>query len=702
MCGGVEVEDDGRPLPESLIGGRQGRLVLAYLVCERHRPVSARGARRAAVGRGAARIVVGVAERGDLPPAPPAHRGRPRRPAVVASTAGAYQLLLPAGSRVDLEELVAAVEEAEERPAAARPIGRSLPHARRGGRGAGLPRRRLRVGRRAASHGPRPAGAGRARAVGRPPRCRRGRSRDRGGPRRASISTPPRRPRTASSCARWPPPASAARRCASGSGAGSRWSRSSASTRRPRPRRVYLEILDATPPAPVTTAACRRASSPSCSPTSSSRRRCGSEHPTAMAAALERHDALVGEVVAAHGGTLLKSKLEGDATVSVFARATACAAAALALLDALDAEPWPEGAAPRLRMAMHTGEAFERGGDYFGPALNRAARLRSLAGAGEVLLSQAVAELVRDHLPDDVRASRPRPPRPARPVARRERLRAGRGPPMPRRAERRDRGRRRSSDRRSRPRSPARVRSSAAATSSAARRGSGESAAAGEPAGGVHRRRAGRRQVAAGRRARAARRTPRAASCSTAAATRTSPRRCSRSSRRCGSSHPRSARRGCRAVRGVDELGAVVPELAELLGRRGAGVRADPDTERLALFDAVTQLLRAASSEAPVLLVLDDLHWAGKTTLSLLRHLLRGAEDDAAARRRHLPRHRARAHPPAGRDARRPPPRRRRRSHHARRARRRPTSPPTSRRSATPTAPSGASWPRSPRATRSS
>ena len=55
-------------------------------------------------------------------------------------------------------------------------------------------------------------------------------------------------------------------------------------------------------------------------------------------------------------------------------------------------------------------------------------------------------------------------------------------------------------------------------------------------------------------------------------------------------------------------------------------VRADPDTERLALFDAVTNLMGAASGEAPVLIVLDDLHWAGKTTLSLLRHLLRAAK----------------------------------------------------------------------------
>ena len=60
---------------------------------------------------------------------------------------------------------------------------------------------------------------------------------------------------------------------------------------------------------------------------------------------------------------------------------------------------------------------------------------------------------------------------------------------------------------------------------------------------------------------------------------------------------------------------------------RPAATRADPDTERYALFDAVTQLLVAAAAESPVLLVIDDLHWAGKTTLPLLRHVLRDAGD---------------------------------------------------------------------------
>src|SRR5262249_37250824 len=53
-----------------------------------------------------------------------------------------------------------------------------------------------------------------------------------------------------------------------------------------------------------------------------------------------------------------------------------------------------------VRVGVHTGEAQLRDGDYFGPTLNRAARIRALAGAGHVLLSQATAELVAERLPD--------------------------------------------------------------------------------------------------------------------------------------------------------------------------------------------------------------------------------------------------------------------------------------------------------------
>ena len=53
----------------------------------------------------------------------------------------------------------------------------------------------------------------------------------------------------------------------------------------------------------------------------------------------------------------------------------------------------------RVRMALHMGAAEERGGDYFGPPVNRVARLLSAAHGGQVLLSLPTHEMVRDQLP---------------------------------------------------------------------------------------------------------------------------------------------------------------------------------------------------------------------------------------------------------------------------------------------------------------
>lgn len=102
----------------------------------------------------------------------------------------------------------------------------------------------------------------------------------------------------------------------------------------------------------------------------------------AMAAALAEHDAAIAAAVAAHRGTLLKTKGEGDSTVSVFDRATDALAAAA---DAQRAVALP------VRMAVHTGPAEARDGDYFGPTLNRAARLRAIAHGGQVICSEAAA-----------------------------------------------------------------------------------------------------------------------------------------------------------------------------------------------------------------------------------------------------------------------------------------------------------------------
>lgn len=124
-------------------------------------------------------------------------------------------------------------------------------------------------------------------------------------------------------------------------------------------------------------------------------------NPAAMSVALVRHDALLIEAVEQAGGRLIKSMGEGDSTVSVFVRADDGVRAALAANAALAEESWPDGAVIRVRSALHTGVAELRDAQYFGPVLNRTARLRSLAEAGEVLVSSVVAELVGAHLPED-------------------------------------------------------------------------------------------------------------------------------------------------------------------------------------------------------------------------------------------------------------------------------------------------------------
>jgi predicted ATPase/class 3 adenylate cyclase len=124
------------------------------------------------------------------------------------------------------------------------------------------------------------------------------------------------------------------------------------------------------------------------------------QHPRVMPTALARHDALMNEVVTAHSGVVFKTV--GDSMLAAFAQAPQALAAALGAQRAVEAELWELPAPPQVRMALHTGSAETRAGDYFGPALNRAARLLAAGHAGQVVLSLATEELVREHLPPDV------------------------------------------------------------------------------------------------------------------------------------------------------------------------------------------------------------------------------------------------------------------------------------------------------------
>jgi len=114
--------------------------------------------------------------------------------------------------------------------------------------------------------------------------------------------------------------------------------------------------------------------------------------PDAMRAALAWHDSILRVAIEAHDGYVFATG--GDGFAAAFARAGDALAAGEKARMALVSEEWPEEAPLRVRMALHTGEAAERDGNYFGGAVNRAARLMAVGHGGQLLVSAATAELL--------------------------------------------------------------------------------------------------------------------------------------------------------------------------------------------------------------------------------------------------------------------------------------------------------------------
>jgi predicted ATPase/class 3 adenylate cyclase/Tfp pilus assembly protein PilF len=123
------------------------------------------------------------------------------------------------------------------------------------------------------------------------------------------------------------------------------------------------------------------------------------QFPEQMRQALARHDALVESLVAQHAGVVVRPRGEGDSRFGVFPRASDAVAAACAIQRALHAETWSLPEPLRVRLALHTGEADLRAGDYYGSAINRCARLRDVANGGQAILSSVTASLARERLP---------------------------------------------------------------------------------------------------------------------------------------------------------------------------------------------------------------------------------------------------------------------------------------------------------------
>jgi predicted ATPase/class 3 adenylate cyclase len=120
-----------------------------------------------------------------------------------------------------------------------------------------------------------------------------------------------------------------------------------------------------------------------------------------MRVALTRHDTILREAIEEHNGSVFKTV--GDAFCAAFPTALDALKSALGAQRALLSEEWGLAIGSlRVRMALHTGAADERDGDYFGPPVNRVARLLSAGYGGQVLLTLPTQELVRDQLPADV------------------------------------------------------------------------------------------------------------------------------------------------------------------------------------------------------------------------------------------------------------------------------------------------------------
>jgi predicted ATPase/class 3 adenylate cyclase len=117
----------------------------------------------------------------------------------------------------------------------------------------------------------------------------------------------------------------------------------------------------------------------------------------AMSAAVARHDALMRQTLEAHGGYIFKTM--GDEFCAAFFTAPDAIAAALEAQRAIAREDFGDVDGMHVRIALHTGHADERGADYFGPAVNRTARLLAIGHGGQVLVSGTAADLLQGEMP---------------------------------------------------------------------------------------------------------------------------------------------------------------------------------------------------------------------------------------------------------------------------------------------------------------
>jgi predicted ATPase/class 3 adenylate cyclase len=116
-----------------------------------------------------------------------------------------------------------------------------------------------------------------------------------------------------------------------------------------------------------------------------------------MSEALARHDQILRTTIESHRGYVFKTA--GDAFSAAFQQPTDGLLAALSAQKQLLAEEWGTDIPIRVRMGLHSGYCEERDGDYFGPTVNRAARLSDTAHGGQTVVSQSTVSVMIDSPP---------------------------------------------------------------------------------------------------------------------------------------------------------------------------------------------------------------------------------------------------------------------------------------------------------------
>ena len=112
----------------------------------------------------------------------------------------------------------------------------------------------------------------------------------------------------------------------------------------------------------------------------------------AMPAVLARHDEIVHGAVGDAGGKIFKHT--GDGMIAVFDDPEPAIAGARSACDGLAAESWSIPGQVKIRASLHAGPATERDGDFFGPALNRVARINGVAHPDQIVASDLVHQLL--------------------------------------------------------------------------------------------------------------------------------------------------------------------------------------------------------------------------------------------------------------------------------------------------------------------